>query len=267
MDFDLDAPEAEERERARLSSVAMAMRLLKAFSGDPEIGVSTLSKRLGIAKSTVHRLAVTLVAEGMLEQNPETEKYRLGIELFSLGALVRQRMNISLEARPRLMDLREQTNETVLLGIPANLNVMYVYVFESTQPIRMRADLGVHRPAYCTAVGRAIFAFQPRALVARLLAQPIEARTPQTIVDPATLAARLDEVRRLGYAVEDEEAEFGVRAIAAPVRDATGRVVGAVGIGGPIQRLPLDRLTSFADPLVATAQAVSARLGFRTGGF
>jgi DNA-binding IclR family transcriptional regulator len=92
----------------RLSSVSTAVRLLKAFSEQQiEIGISDLAKRLGVAKSTVHRLAVTLVAQGMLEQNPDTGKYRLGIALFRLGSLVRRRMIVSNEARPLLRELRE----------------------------------------------------------------------------------------------------------------------------------------------------------------
>src|ERR1051325_3591806 len=87
-------------EKGRLSSVATSVRLLKAFSEEQvEIGISDLAKRLGVAKSTVHRLAVTLVADGMLEQNPDTGKYRLGLSLFRLGSLVRRRMNVSNEGR------------------------------------------------------------------------------------------------------------------------------------------------------------------------
>src|SRR5262245_45972655 len=100
-----------------LSSVSTAVRLLKAFSEEQvEIGISDLGKRLGVAKSTVHRLAVTLVAQGMLEQNPDTGKYRLGISLFRLGALVRHRMDVSIEARHLLRELREKANETVHLA-------------------------------------------------------------------------------------------------------------------------------------------------------
>ena len=104
------------------------MRLLKAFSEQQvEIGISDLAKRLGVAKSTVHRLAVTLVAEGMLEQNPDTGKYRLGIALFRLGSLVRQRMSVSSEARPLLRELREKVNETVHLAVLDGSEIMYVY--------------------------------------------------------------------------------------------------------------------------------------------
>src|SRR5262245_57597372 len=100
MRMDSRLTRAESMKR-RLSSVAMAVRLLKVFSEDEhEVGISDLARRLGIAKSTAHRLATTLVAEGMLEQNPDNERYRLGIALFGLGALVRRRMDVSNEARP-----------------------------------------------------------------------------------------------------------------------------------------------------------------------
>src|SRR6516165_12806329 len=143
--------------RERLSSVATAIRLLKAFSEDEvEIGISALARRLGLAKSTVHRLAVTLVSEGLLEQNAENGRYQLGIALFRLGALVRRRMNVSNEARPYLYDLRENINESVHLAILDETEIMYVYNLEGTHAIRMRSDIGVRKPAYCTAEGQAI---------------------------------------------------------------------------------------------------------------
>lgn len=249
--------------KTRLSSVATAIRLLKAFSGDEtEIGVSALSQRLGIAKSTVHRLAVTLVSEGLLEQNPENEKYRLGVGLFGLGALVRQRMNLSTEARPFLFSLREQTNETVLLAIPSQTEIMTIHNLESRQAIRMRSDIGVLQPAYCTAPGRAIMAFQPADMIDDILEPPLLQRTPKTVTDPARLRKILDQVQRQGYAIDDEESEAGMRCIAAPVRDASGRVVGAVGVAGPVQRLSLKALSAFVGPLSETTEAISARLGY-----
>jgi IclR family transcriptional regulator, KDG regulon repressor len=248
--------------RNRLSSVATAIRLLKAFSEDEEeLGVSALAQKLGVAKSTVHRLAVTLVSEGLLEQDPDNDRYRLGIGLFGLGTLVRRRMNLSNEARPYLFDLRARTGETILLGIPSDAEIMYIYNLESPQALRMRSDIGVRRPAYCTAVGRAIFAHAPGAIVDRVLAGPLTARTPKTVTDAKALRAIFESVRERGYAIENEESEAGIRCIAAPVRNAGGTVIGAVGIAGPSQRLSLDSLTALSGPLIEAAAAISARLG------
>lgn len=248
----------------RLSSVATAVRLLKTFSeGEAELGVTTLSRRLGVAKSTVYRLASTLVAEGMLEQNRENDKYRLGLALFGLGALVRQRMNVSTEARPHIFALRDATNETVHLAVPDGAQIIYVYDLESTQAIRQRANLGERKPAFCSAEGRAMLAFAEPAAVEAVIAAGLAPRTPFTEVDPARLKAALEEVRQKGYAREDEQCEVGMRSLAAPIRDAEGRVAAAVGVAGPSQRLSEDVLARFAPLVVNTATLISARLGYR----
>jgi DNA-binding IclR family transcriptional regulator len=252
-------------EKKRLSSVATAIALLKAFSEDEvEIGVSSLSKRLGVAKSTVHRLAVTLVSEGMLEQNPENEKYRLGIALFGLGALVRRRMDVSAEARPHLFQLRENTGETVHLALLDRSEIMYIYNLESHHAIRMRSDIGVRKPAYCTAEGLAILAFQPQSLVEEIIARGLKARTPKTNTNPKTLWKMLEEVRKRGYAIEDEQSEVGMRSIAAPIRNSNGDVVAAVGVAGPIQRVSDEVLATFAPKVVEAADTVSVRIGYRS---
>ena len=260
-----DPAKPKRPEPTRLSSVAMAVRLLKTFSeGEAEIGVTSLSRRLGVAKSTVYRLASTLVSEGLLEQNPETEKYRLGMSLFALGALVRQRMNVATDARPFLFHLREATGETVHLAILEGPDIVFVLNLESNHAIRMRADLGARKPAFCTADGRAMLAFQPQDVVNDVLGRRLVPRTPKTIIDAGQIRAALEEVRALGFATEDEQSELGMRSVAAPIRNANGRVVAAIGLAGPIQRLSDEALASFA-PLVAdAARTISARLGYNS---
>jgi len=241
--------------RGRLSSVATAIRLLKAFSEDEvEIGISAMARRLGLAKSTVHRLAVTLVSEGLLEQDRENGKYQLGIALFRLGALVRRRMNVSNEARPYLFDLRERINES---------EIMYVYNLEATHAIRMRSDIGVRKPAYCTAEGQAILAFQPDDIIDRVIAAGLAARTPKTITSAEKFIKELATTRLRGCAIEDEESEIGMISIAAPIRDDSGDVVAAVGIAGPVTRLSRKSIASVMPHVIATADQVSVRLGYR----
>lgn len=263
-----DTLEAERAGRdGRLSSVTTAVRLLKAFSAEePEIGLTALSKRLGVAKSTVHRLATTLVAEGLLEQNPLTERYRLGIGLFALGTLVRRQMDVSTVSRPLLMALRQETDETVLLAVMAGVNVMHVYNLESTQAIRMRSDIGVERPAHCTAEGLAMLAFRPADATERVIAAGLPPRTANTVTDPDALRDRLERVRRQGHAIDDEECEAGMRCVAAPVF-ATGReAVAAVAVAGPVQRLSRAAVEALVPLVRRTAASVSERLGHRPTG-
>ena len=256
-----DTPKSKS---SRLSSVAAAVRVLKCFSEvEPEIGISSLAKRLSLAKSTVHRLAATLTSEGLLEQSPETGRYRLGINLFVMGALVRRRLDVSNMAQPFLNVLRETTGETIHLAVMNDTNILYLYNLESRQAIRMKSYIGTIKPAFCTCEGRAIVAFGGTELMHKVLGSPLLARTPETQTDPAKLVKMFAEIRDHGYAIDDEESEQGMRGIGAPLRDITGQVVAAIGIGGPSQRLTLKKLRGLAPVLLSTAEAISTQLGYR----
>src|SRR5207237_72490 len=197
--------------KARLSSVANAIRLLTSFSGEEdELGITTLAGRLRLAKSTVHRLAATLTAARFLEQNAETGKYRLGLALFELGALVRRRMDVANEARPRLRELLEKTGETVQLGIVDHLSVLYVYEMESRRAIRRAAAVGGRGPLHCTAVGKVLLASQPQDYVKQVLEAGLTAYTPKTVIRRDAMLAMLADVRARDYATDDEESEVGL---------------------------------------------------------
>lgn len=250
---------------ARLSSVANSIRLLKAFSDDEyELGVSSLAKRLGLAKSTVHRLASTLIKDDMLEQDKETGKYRLGLALFELGARVRRKMNVVNEARLALKDLTEQVGETSHLTVLDHASVLFINKFECRQAIRMKSNVGSRAPAHCTADGKVLLAYKSAEMVDSITVAGLVAYTPKTIVDAAMLAADLAQVRARGYAFDDEETEIGLRAIAAPIRDNTGEVVAAISVAGPSQRMTKKVMLSYAPRVVAAAESISARLGYST---
>ena len=249
--------------KARLSSVANSIRLLGSFSGEEdELGITTLATRLRLAKSTVHRLAATLTAARFLEQNSETGKYRLGLALFELGALVRRRMDVANEARPKLRELLEKTGETVQLGIVDHFSVLYVYEMESRRAIRMAAAVGARAPLHCTAVGKVLLASQPQDYVKQVLDAGLTAFTPKTLIRRDAVLAMLADVKARDYATDDEESEIGLRAVASPVRNHTGAVIAAVGVAAPVQRMNKKAMQTCVPSVIATAKAVSARLGF-----
>jgi len=249
--------------RARLSSVANSLRLLTSFSGEQnELGITTLATRLGLAKSTVHRLAATLTGAGFLEQNADTGKYRLGLALFELGALVRRRMDVANEARPQLRELLEKTGETVQLGIVDQASVLYVYEMESRRAIRMAAAVGARAPLHCTAVGKVLLAFQSPDYVKELADRGLTRYTDHTITKREDLLALLKDVRARDCAIDDEESEIGLRAIAAPVRNQRGAVIAALGVAAPVQRMTKKVMQNSIPVVVATANAVSQRLGY-----
>ena len=249
--------------KPRLSSVANSIRLLTSFSGaEDELGITTLATRLRLAKSTVHRLAATLTGSGFLEQNGDTGKYRLGMALFELGALVRRRMDVANEGRPKLRELLEKTGETVQMGVVDHLSVLYVYEMESPRAIRMAAAVGGRAPLHCTAVGKALLAYQPQEFVDRVLEAGLTAYTGKTLVKREAVLAMLSEVRSREHAVDDEESESGLRAIAAPIRNYNGAVIAAVAVAAPVQRMNKRALQTCVPAVIATANAVSGRLGY-----
>jgi DNA-binding IclR family transcriptional regulator len=256
-------PQRARPAKARLSSVANSIRLLTSFSGEEdELGITTLASRLRLAKSTVHRLASTLTGAGFLEQNRDTGKYRLGMALFELGALVRRRMDVANESRPKLRELLEKTGETVQMGVVDHLSVLYVYEMESPRAIRMAAAVGGRAPLHCTAVGKVLLAYQPEDFVERVLQSGLTAYTARTVTRREAILAMLSEVRSREHAIDDEESEPGLRAIAAPVRNQNGAVIAAVGVAAPVQRMNRRAMQTCVPTVIATANAVSGRLGY-----
>jgi IclR family KDG regulon transcriptional repressor len=256
---------ASARFRTRLSSVANSLRLIKAFSEDEyEIGISDLAKRLGLAKSTVHRLASTLLEQGMLEQNPADGKYHLGLALFELGTMVRRKMDFTAEARPFLRTLMEKTGETVHLAILDHDSILYVITHESKQALRMGSKVGTRAPVHSTAVGKVLLASQPEEEIERIVARGLPQSTPSTLVDAKALRRELATVKAQGHAVDDEESEIGLRAIAAPIRNYAGEVVAAISIAGPVHRMTKKALLSWLRELIEAAEAVSQRLGWQS---
>ena len=250
--------------KTRLSSVANAIRLVRAFSEDEyEIGVSNLARRLGLGKSTVHRLASTLVREDFLEKNPDTGAYRLGLALFELGTLVRRKMDFANEARPFLKSLMEKTGETAHLAVLDHASVLYINTIASRQAIRMSSDVGARSPSHSTSEGKVLLAFRPPEAVDALLSGGLVARTPKTITRMPALREELRLVRSRGYATDDEETEVGLRSVAAPIRNHRGEAVAAISIAGPVQRVSKKVLQSYLADVCAAAGAISQRLGYQ----
>jgi IclR family transcriptional regulator, KDG regulon repressor len=249
--------------RMRLSSVANAIRLAKAFSEQEyEMGISALAARLGLAKSTVHRLASTLVEYDILEQNRETGKYRLGLALFELGALVRRKMDAVSESRGQMHSLVESTGETVQLAVLDHLSVLYIRIRESRQAVRMSSSPGSRAPAHCTSVGKVLLAHQPHEVVRQVIDSGLRRYTENTITAPDALIEELAVVRSRGYAIDDEEIEVGLRCVAAPIRDHTGQVTAAISVAAPVQRMSKKTLQTTAPTVMAAADSISRRLGY-----
>ncbi len=247
-----------------LSSVRNAARLLKQFSTrDRELGVSELARRLDLGKSTVHRLLVTLTSEHLLEQDPITGKYRLGIALHDLGAAVATHLDLHEAVIPPLERLRTVTQETCQVAVLDGREVVYIERLDSPQTLRLFLEVGRRNAAHSTSTGKCLLASLPQHDLDRLLdGWKLEKKTPQTIVDKRKLKVELKEIRRTGLAWNINESELGVASVAAPIRDVSGRVIAALSAAGPEIRLTADKLRT-GQAVREAAAAASKRLGYR----
>ncbi|MGB3407514.1 MAG: IclR family transcriptional regulator [Jannaschia sp.] len=251
------------RNSSRLSSVTTAIHLLKTFTEEDEaLGISELAKRLKVAKSTVHRLAGALLDEGLLQQDPETGRYGLGVGLFSLGSLVRSRLDVTVESKVILNALREKTQENVRLAVLERQSVVFLHDFEGPQTLRLRSATGQVKPAFCTAEGLCLLTGLRGPELEKFLNYPRPARAPNTIVEKDAFLGVVRQVKRRGYAFEDEFCDEGTRCIAAPIYNAEGRLVASVGVAGPRLRIRKAEVTKLAPIVIEAADEISQRMGY-----
>ncbi|HXP21768.1 MAG TPA: IclR family transcriptional regulator [Streptosporangiaceae bacterium] len=247
-----------------LTSVANAARLLREFGrGEPQLGVSELSRRLGIAKSSAHRIVHTLAREGLLERVEETGAYRLSVTMQILGASAQATSGLHSAATAALDQLRALTSQTVHMSVLDGLEVVYVERRESPGAVRMFGRIGNRGPAHSTASGKVLLAYLPPAeLDRRLAGVRLARRTPYTITSPEQLRAELRRIRARGWAENVNEAQLGFASVAAPIRNPAGEVVAALSVAGPVQRFDGDNLRRFARPVTECAAQISRRLGW-----
>ena len=240
------------------STVHKAMAVVSAFSySEPVLGVSELSRRLGLGKSTVHRILATLLADGFVEQTRD-ERYRLSIKMYDIGQQVAASIELRELVHPVLERLRNETGETAHVAVLSGADVVYVDRLESPQMLRVLTRVGRRRPAHATSSGKCLLAFGRPADVAAVLAAGFPRLGPRTITSKSMLEKALATVRRTGYAVSIEEAAPDVASVAAPIFDGAGECVAAVSVAGPITRIPQERLDKLARTVLAAAASVSS---------
>ncbi len=228
----------------------------------PQLGVSEISRALDLKKATTHRLLASLRRREIIAQDPITRRYHLGMRLWQLGMLALNQVDWIDRARPYLRQLRDETGETTHLAILEDGQVLYIDKVESEHSLRMPSQVGRRLPAHCTGVGKALLAYLTPAELAEVIEQRgLAAITPRTITERHMLVSELTEVRKQGYAVDDEEIEMGLRCIAAAVRGHGGAVVGAISIAGPSSRLRREDVDRHAEHVVSAAQQISQALG------
>jgi len=255
-----------EKVNYMIQSVSHAMDILESFTKtEDELGVTELSKRLGLHKNNVFRLLATLEHRGYIEQNGETENYRLGPKTLQIGSIFIEQRECRRQARPILESLTAATGETAVVAVLRSAQVIYMDGVETNRTVRAISRVGALLPAHCTAVGKAQLAFLPSAEIERLYPElNLQQITLRTIKTREALLADLKGIRDRGYAIENEECDLEVKSIAAPVRDFSRNIIAAVGIIAPASRLTDERIEKdvVAARVQDAAKAISAKLGY-----
>ncbi|SHR25397.1 transcriptional regulator TrmB [Mycobacteroides abscessus subsp. abscessus] len=253
----------EKQEDQHLSSVKNALRILRSFTmEEPEKKISDLSTTLGINKSTVSRTMATLASEGFVYKDPESRKYRLGLSILSLSGIVNSHMDIYKESQSVLNRLVESIGETAHISVLDNDEVIYLQKVDCHHPVRVLTNVGKRNPPYCTSSGKVLLAYADDQLVDRVIEKGLTRYTKNTITDPSKLRAHLKQIKENGYTFSSEEILEGVNSIAAPVYDYRGKVIAALAVVGPKQRIQANKVPGYTKKVIQAATEISNRMGY-----
>jgi IclR family pca regulon transcriptional regulator len=251
-------------------SLERGLAILSSFrTGRSLIGVSELSRELGLGRSTTHRYVATLARLGYLQQDEPSRRYRLGMRVLDLGFSALNSLELRDIAEPHLQQLSDETGHTVNMAILDYPHIVYIVRCRCSSVAQREIDLNLHvgalLPAYCTSMGKVLLAHLPDAEREAALAETdFTRRGPNTITTAPTLEKELVHVRCSGFALNDEELAYGLRSIAMPIRTQTGEVTAAINLAAHRSTISVDDLVARLSPALRyTADAISARLGYR----
>ena len=257
-----------KREKANytIQSVSHALDILESFTRtEDELGVTVLSKKLGLHKNNVFRLLATLEHRGYIEQNKTTENYRLGPRTLQIGMIFFEQRECRRKARPIIEALASASGETTAVAVLRGNKVIYMDSVETTRTVRAISRIGSMLPAHCTAVGKVQLAFLPEAELERLYPDSqLTTLTENSIKTRDALISELKKIAEKEYAIENEEADPDVRSVAVPIRDFSRTVIGAAAIIAPSHRLTEELLekNGVISLLREAGNAISMKMGF-----
>jgi IclR family acetate operon transcriptional repressor len=245
-----------------LSSVSKALSLLDAFTLEqPELSLVQIARQAGIHKSSAFRLLATMEAQGFVEKDPVSHGYRLGWKLAELAGRLLGRYELRELAAPHMEQLARESGEIVHLSILDGAEIVYLEKKGRSQPLTVSTTIGGRSPAHASAMGKVLLASLAEGEMRRVLrGLSLRRFTPTTITDRRKLARELSAIRRQGYALDDEETFPGIRCVAAPLRDREGRVVAALSVTAPTQRMGARRQSEIRQWVTDTAARISERI-------
>ncbi|MDY6820265.1 MAG: IclR family transcriptional regulator [Deferribacterota bacterium] len=252
-----------------VQSIYHVLQLIETFresaSYSRELGVTELSKRLSLHKNNVFRLLATLHSRGYIEQNPETENYKLGINIFSLGQKFAKNLGLLNIAKPFMHEAAEKLDETLYIGILREGHAIYLDVVESMKAVQVVPRVGKDVPAYCTAIGKIQLAYASDEEINKMyMGARLKKYTKNTITSLPELKRHLDIVAKNDYAIDNEEFEEGVGCVAVPIKDYLGIAAAGLSLSSPSYRMTEEVIQKEVLPVLKRyAKEISKRLGYQ----
>jgi IclR family KDG regulon transcriptional repressor len=248
-----------------IRAVERALDVLLCFSKQtPELTMTQIAERVGIHKSTVHRLLATLQEKHFVERDESTGAYRLGINMLQMAYLTLEHNDLRHVVAPYLRQLSEQHRETVNLSILDGADVVYLDVVESPQRVKLAAATGQRLPAFCTASGKAILAFSPIEVVQQVLARGMPRYTQNTLESVDKFIEDMKQTREQGFSLSLQEYEEGINAIAVPILDHNNQPIASIAIAGPSYRLNQEKMLEIGPNILATIREISSEVEITT---
>lgn len=262
----MDKTVSQKDDRYNIRVLDRAISVLSVLSDGKPRTLMELSDEIGINSSTTFRLLASLASHNYVERDPDSGRYALGLACLELARSYQMNNVVRRAAIPLMETLRDQTGETVHLAVLDRLEVVYLEKLHGLHAIGlMSSQVGGRIPAYCTGLGKLLLAHvEPERVKSQFEDFKFIRYTTTTLDSVETLLTELETIRRVGYAFDWGEHESEVRCIAAPVYDAHGKVIAAISLAGPANRMePLDSPAQI-ELVVRSAQEISGRLGYHS---
>ena len=248
-----------------VQSIDRALCILETLADyENGLGIAEISEKANLHKSTVYRLLNTLICKEYVFQDLRTNKYLLTFKLFELGNKKIEKMNLGSVAQPYLRELMNKTDEVVHLAVREENEIIYVAKVEPKKSIIMYTRIGMRKPMYCTAMGKAIMAELTEEEVQNIWNQSdIKSYTDSTIVNLSELKNNLKDVRLKGYALDNQEVENGIICMGALLKDYNSKICGAISVSGSIMSFTENKINDISIALLECSNKISKELGYK----
>jgi DNA-binding IclR family transcriptional regulator len=255
-----------ERRIYRIGASERAIDILDMLAEMPDSSMAQLAERLQLPRGSVFRHLRVLVDHGYAVCDPASKRYSVGPRLIYLGHVARSGLALAGISQPFLEELHDRFNETTHIGVLTGGEVVHIAVLASSHPVKMASAVGERTSAHISALGKALLSSLDTAGVKEVIGRRGMRRfTPSTIITLEGLLQELDDVRERGYAIDNEESAVGLRCVGCAIRDEGDRVVAAISVSAPSQRLSLGEAKKMAPTVREVAEAISRRLGWNSG--